>query len=117
MHDTPFFEAWLHRLAPMGARTVQAAAQVRAYTLCQLETCFRQWLPEDLFPKAAQQANSRDRHYTRWRTFWCSLWQSLNPEASCREVVRQLQALFSLEGGRKSRRRTALIAAPAPACP
>jgi hypothetical protein len=101
----------------MGARTVQAAAQVRAYTLCQLETCFRQWLPEDLFPKAAQQANSRDRHYTRWRTFWCSLWQSLNPEASCREVVRQLQALFSLEGGRKSRRRTALIAAPAPACP
>ena len=99
MHDTPFFEAWLHRLAPMGARTAQAAAQVRAYTLCQLETCFRQWLPEDLFPKAAQQANSRDRHYTRWRTFWCSLWQSLNPEASCREVVRQLQALFSLEGG------------------
>ena len=99
MHDTPFFAAWLHRLAPMGARTAQAAAQVRAYTLCQLETCFRQWLPEDLFPKAAQQANSRDRHYTRWRTFWCSLWQSLNPEASCREVVRQLQALFSLEGG------------------
>jgi hypothetical protein len=25
---------------------------VRAHTLCQLENCFRQWLPEDLFPKA-----------------------------------------------------------------
>ena len=72
---------------------------MRAYTLCQLENCFGQWLPEELFPKASEKANSRDRHYTRWRTFWCSLWQSLNPEASCREVVRQLQALFRLEGG------------------
>jgi len=52
MPDPPFFEAWLHRLAPLGSRTAQAAAQVRAHTLCQLENCFRQWLPEDLFPKA-----------------------------------------------------------------
>ena len=83
----------------MGSRTAQAVARVRAYTLCQLENCFRQWLPEDLFPKAPRKANSRDCHYTRWRTFWCSLWQNLNPEASGREVVRQLQALFRLEGG------------------
>jgi hypothetical protein len=53
----------------------------------------------DLFPKAPQKANSRDHHYTRWRTFWCMLWQSLNPNASGREVVRQLQALLKLEGG------------------
>lgn len=83
----------------MGSRTGQAVARVRAHTLCQLENCFRQWLPEDLFPKACEQANSRDRHYTRWRTFWCWLWQNLNPQASGREVVRQLQALFGLEGG------------------
>src|ERR1700748_2023950 len=87
MNHTPFFPSWLRRLTPMGSRTTQAFNQVRAYTLCQLENCFGQWLPENLFPKAAQQANSRDRHYTRWRTFWCSLWQNLNPEASCREVV------------------------------
>ncbi|HTV39981.1 MAG TPA: IS4 family transposase [Candidatus Sulfotelmatobacter sp.] len=99
MNDTPFFSSWLHRLSPMGRRTAQALVQVRACTLCQLEKCFGQWLPEDLFPKALQSANSRDRHYTRWRTFWCSLWHNLNPEASCREVVRQLQALFHLEGG------------------
>jgi Transposase DDE domain len=79
--------------------TAQALAPVRAYTLCQLEKCFGKWLPQELFPKACQKANSRDRHYTRWRTFWCSLWQNLNPQASCREVVRQLQALFKLEGG------------------
>jgi hypothetical protein len=97
MNDTPFFGPWIHQLAPMGCRTAEAVPRVRAYTLCQLENCFGQWLPEDLFPKATQKANSRDRQYTRWRTFWCSLWQNLNPEASCREVVRQLQALFSLE--------------------
>ena len=96
---TPFFAPWLHHLAPMGSRTTEAFRQVRAYTLCQLENCFQQWLPQDLFPKASEKLNSRDRHYTRWRTFWCSLWQNLNPEASGREVVRQLQALFSLEGG------------------
>jgi hypothetical protein len=99
MPDTPFFAPWLHQLAPMGARTSAAWQQVRGYTLCQLEKSLGRWLPEDLFPKAAAQANSRDRIYTRWRTFWCSLWQNLNPDASCREVVRQLQALFRLEGG------------------
>jgi hypothetical protein len=98
---TPFLPAFRSCLAPMGSSTAQALARVRAYTLCQLENCFRQWLPEDLFPKAAAKANSRDRHYTRWRTFWCALWQNLNPEASGREVARQLQALFSLEGGPK----------------
>jgi hypothetical protein len=101
MNDTPFFGPWIHCLAPMGSRTAQAVERVRACTLCQLESCFGHWLPEDLFPKAAEKANSRDRHYTRWRTFWCSLWQNLNPEASCREVVRQLQALFRLAGGPK----------------
>jgi hypothetical protein len=57
-------------------------------------------VPTVLFPKAVDHVNSRDRDYTRWRTFWCMLWQSLNPEASGREVVRQLQALFGLENGR-----------------
>jgi hypothetical protein len=99
MNDTPFFAAWIRCLAPLGRRTTQSAARVRAYTLCQLETCFSPWLPPELFPKADQKANSRDRHYTRWRTFWCALWQSLNPQASGREVVRQLQALFGLQGG------------------
>ena len=97
--QTPFFPAWRSRLAPAGARTAQAFQRVRASTLSQLETCFRPWLPADLFPKAAHQANSRDRQYTRGRTFWCALWQSFHPQASGREVVRQLQALFCLEGG------------------
>ena len=83
----------------MGSRTTQVFQRVRGSTLCQLESCFGPWLPENLFPKAPEKANSRDRHYTCWRTFWCALWQSFNPGASGREVVRQLQALFRLEGG------------------
>jgi ribosomal protein L17 len=72
---------------------------VQAYTLCQLEQSFAPWIPTELFPKAAAGQNSRDHDYTRWRTFWCMLWQALNPLSSGREVVRQLQALFDLENG------------------
>ncbi len=99
MHDTPFFPAWFNRLNPMGSRTTQILQAVRAFTLCRLEACFGPWVPHELFPKAATGTNSRDHDYTRWRTFWCMLWQALNPQASGREVVRQLQALFDLEGG------------------
>lgn len=95
---TPFFPAWLPRLAPMGARSAAPLKTARAFTLCQLERCFGPWVPQSLFPKAPERANSRDRTYTRWRTFWAFLWHSLNPQASGREVVRQLQALFALEG-------------------
>ena len=90
------FPAWRPRL---GSRTAQTLHRVRSYTLCPWENCLAGWLPADLFPKAPAKENSRDRDDTRGRTFWCMIWQALNPEASCREVVRQLQALFSLEGG------------------
>jgi len=97
--DTPFFPPWRSRLAAFGSRTSRVCQQVRAYTLCQLEQSFAPWIPTELFPKAAEGPNSRDQDYTRWRTFWCMLWQALNPLASGREVVRQLQALFDLESG------------------
>lgn len=96
---TPFLPAWRHLLAPMGAHSRRAVEPVRAYTLCQLERYLGAWLPATLFPKSPEKQNSRDRDYTRWRTFWCMLWQALNPEASGREVVRQLQALFQLQNG------------------
>ena len=97
MLKTPFFPAWRPRLASMGSRTAQTLRKVRSYTLCQLESCLGPWMPTGLFPKE----KCRDRDYTRWRTFWSMLWQSLNPDASGREVVRQLQALFRLENGPK----------------
>ena len=60
----------------MGSCIAQRLRQVRAHTLCQLETCLGPWMPTELFPKAADKANSRDRDYTRWRTFWCMLWRA-----------------------------------------
>gem|GEM_PF-6109306 len=72
MHDTPCFPAWGFRLARLGSRTAHACRQVRAYTLCQLENCFSPWVPREFFPKAPAHQNSRDRHYTRWRSFWCT---------------------------------------------
>ena len=96
---TPFFAPWRAQLAPMTGRVAQTVQTVRAYTLCQLEARFGPWLPKGLFPKAPHKANSRDRTYTRPRTFWAMLWQGFNPKASGREVVRQIQALFVLHGG------------------
>jgi hypothetical protein len=99
MMHAPLFPAWRPRLASLGSRTAQTLQRVRSYTLCHLENCFASGLPADLFPKAAAKDNSRDRDYTRTRTFWCMLWQAFNPKAAGREVVRQLQALFTLEDG------------------
>lgn len=83
----------------MGSRSSSPPPKPRSLTLAHLESCFAKWIPSDLFPKASSKANSRDRFYTRQRTFWCMIFQRLNPSTSAREVVRQLQALFSLEGG------------------
>lgn len=99
MPSTPFFPAWRCHLAPMRTSTAQALRRVRAHTLARLETSFAPWLPNDLFPKTPTGPNSRDRHYTARRTFWCALWRAFNPQAPGREVVRQLQALFALENG------------------
>ena len=99
MANTPFFPAWGARFNPMGSHSARVLRPVTALTLCQLEKCFAPWIPTELFPKAADHQNSRDRSYTRWRTFWSMLWQALHPLASGREVVRQLQALFDLEDG------------------
>lgn len=99
MSDTPFFPAWLARLAPMGRRLQQTARTLQAMTLAQLEIVFAACVPDPLLPKAAEKENSRDRLYTRLRTFWTFVWQGFNPKASCREAVRQLQALFKLQDG------------------
>ena len=62
----------------------------------QLELHFAHFIPRSLFPKNAQKQNSRDRVYNQLLTFWGFLWQTLTPQTSCREVVRQVQSLFKL---------------------
>lgn len=101
MNSTPLFPAWSQRLNPMGSRTAKVLRSAGALTLSQIESRFAQWTPPQLFPKATAKENSRNRDYTPARTFWCMLWQSFNPLASGREVVRQLQALYELENRRQ----------------
>src|SRR5512137_1904594 len=92
MH-TPCFPAFRSRLAALGRRT---AHLVRQTTLAQLEEHLRDFLPAPLLSAEEQGPNSRDRIFSLRLTFECFLWQLLKPKTSCREVVRQVQALFRL---------------------
>jgi hypothetical protein len=96
--NTPFFPLWRPHLAPAGSRLAAAVKTVTASTLAKLEERFGSVLSAGLL---ATPAGGRERIYTVRRTFWCFLWQILNPGTACREVVRQLQALFTLQGGPK----------------
>ncbi len=100
MHNPePFFPALRHLLGPLGRRTHQALQQVRPATLAQIEDRLSPALPAQLLHKRSSRYHSRERVYTRVRTFWSWTWQVLQANTSCRAVVRQLQALFAAEEG------------------
>jgi len=92
MH-TPYFPALRSRLAALGRRTAQTLRQT---TLAQLQQHLRDLLPAPLLASEDEGPNSRERIYTLRLTFECFLWQLLKPNTACREVVRQVQALFQL---------------------
>ncbi len=96
MACTPFFPAWLRRLAPMGRRASQFLNSVRQCTLSQVESRFGSLFANPVLrPPSGPQ---RQRPYSTRRTFWCFLWQMLNQNTSCREVVEQLQSVLALHG-------------------
>ena len=90
--DTPFFPSWRARLAPLGRRV----QHLRQQSLAHLELLFGSLLPLHLLAQAEEGCNSRDRIYSLRRTFFGFLYQVLNPDCACREIVRQIQALFGL---------------------
>jgi Transposase DDE domain len=94
MH-TPLFPAFRSRLAALGRRTAQTLRQT---TLAQLQQHLRDFLPPPLLAAEDEGPNSRERVFSLRLTFECFLWQMLQPKTSCREVVRQVQALFRLNG-------------------
>ena len=89
---TPFFPAFRARFAAFGRR-VQS---LRQHSLLHLESLFGQFLPPGRLAQADEGPNSRERIYSIRRLFWGFLYQVLNPGGPCREVVRQIQALFPL---------------------
>ena len=93
---TPFLPAFRARLAPMGPRTQHAARSLAQATLLQIEERLHPALDPDLLKKPHQGDHSRERVFSLVRTFWCWIWQILQANTSCREVVRQVQALFAL---------------------
>jgi Transposase DDE domain len=93
MPMTPYFPTLRSRLAALGRRTAQTLRQT---TLSQLQEHLRDLLPVPLLSAQDEGPNSRDRIYSLRLTCECFLWQILKPRTSCREVVRQVQALFRL---------------------
>ena len=95
MH-TPFFPSWRPLLAPLRSQRQSAARSLERATLCQIEQRLAPALPQDLLDKPATGLHSRHRMFSLGRTFWCWIWQIFQSNTSCREVVRQLQALLGV---------------------
>jgi hypothetical protein len=93
--NTPFFPALRSRLATLGRRTAHCLRQA---TLGQLQDRIRDLLPAPLLSSEEEGPNSRQRDFPLRLTFECFLWQMLKLKTSCREVVRQVQALRTLHG-------------------
>ncbi len=92
MPSTPFFPAWRSRLAPLGQRV----RHLRRQSLMHLDLLFSSLLPSWLLAQTDEGPNSREQIYSVRRTFFGFLYQVLNPDCPCREVVRQIQSLFAL---------------------
>ena len=93
--NTPFFPAFRSRLAALGRRTVHSLRQA---TLGQLQDQIRDLLPATLLSCQKEGTNSPERDFPLRLTFECVLWQMLKLKTACREVVRQVQALRTLQG-------------------
>ena len=99
MFNTPWFPAWRSRLAPAGRRCSHSLGPLRQATLSQIEEHLAGALPPDLLQKPALGDHSREQVFTLVRTWWCWVWQVLQANTSCRQVVRQVQALLALVQG------------------
>jgi hypothetical protein len=74
----------------------QRVARLRQQSLLHLDQLFYPFLPPALLAQAEEGLNSRERVFSVRSTFFGFLYQVLNPDCACREVVRQIQALFAL---------------------
>lgn len=96
--QTPYFPTFRCLLAALGRRTSRT---VRQMSLPELGDRLQSYLPAQLLSSEEEGPNSREAIYSLRLTFQCFVWQMLKPRTSCREVVRQVQALFGLQARRK----------------
>ena len=91
---TPDFPLWSGGFA---AR-VQALRTTLGPCLHQFEQLFAAWIPAGSLAQQNQGSHSRDRLWNLRLTFWTFLWQVSQAGASCREAIRQAQALCQAAG-------------------
>jgi IS4 transposase len=84
----------------------QRVQHLRRQSLLHLDLLFGALLPSWLLAQADEGPNSREQIYSVRRTFFGFLYQVLNPDCPCREVVRQIQSLFALASSRKVSQKT-----------
>ena len=90
---TPDFAPW----AGLFARPWQRCRRSLA-GLHQLESLFGPWIAHGLLSQQDEGDHSRNRRWN-WRlVFWTFLWQGAPAGASCREAIRQAQALCLASG-------------------
>lgn len=70
---------------------------LRRYTLHQMEAVCDVWIPAERLAPNPAGLNSRQRIYTPKLTFLTFLSQVLNPGASCRKAVREVQNYYLLQ--------------------
>jgi hypothetical protein len=81
--NTPFFPAWQSKLAACGRR------KRRYRSAAEVENEFARFLDPELLKTGP---GKRRRVFPVSRTFWCFLWQALQPGTACRAVLRKVQA-------------------------
>lgn len=93
---TPDFLPW----AGAFARQLKRCRCSTAETVHQLELLFGPWIAPWLLAQQDEGDHSRDRCWNLRLVFWTFLWQIAQAGASCREAVRQAQALCQINGQR-----------------
>ncbi|HWT83602.1 MAG TPA: IS4 family transposase [Candidatus Methylomirabilis sp.] len=89
MPTTPDFAPW----AGTFARQLQQWRATRAATLHQFELLAGPWIAHWRLAQQDQGPHSRNRLWNLRLVFWTFLWQVAQAGASCREAIRQAQAL------------------------
>lgn len=94
--NAPYLPSLRPILAPMGSRSQGVTRTLRHATLSQIEQTLAPALPGDLLQRPPCGQHSRQRVFDLARTFWCWVWQVFQSNTSCRDVVRQMQAMLAL---------------------
>jgi hypothetical protein len=93
---TPDFTPWTGSFA----RQLHRWRSTRAATLHQFELLFGPWIAHWRLAQQDEGDHSRNRLWNLRLVFWTFLWQVTQAGASCREAIRQAQALCQSSGRR-----------------